>query len=225
MANKEKARHLSRFFKTEPGAYGEGDKFLGIAVPQTRSVVKRYRSEITLSDLDALIKSEWHEIRLAGFLLLVELYRKAGSPEHTKHIVDFYVDRIPYGNNWDLVDLVCYNLLGDWLLRNPDHRPVLDRFATMESLWHQRVSIVATMALVRAGEFGATLRIARLLLNHPHDLIHKAVGWLLREVGKRDEPTLIDFLDTYCTSMSRTTLRYAVERLSTDLRRHYMTVR
>lgn len=227
LGNPDEARHLARFFKTAEGEYGYGDKFLGIKVPVTRSIVKKYKNEISPEDCIRLIKSEWHEIRLAGFLLLIELYRKAkkqNGHNDVKNILRIYLEHIPYGNNWDLVDLVCSYILGDWLVDHPQERFVLDEFAEMDnSLWHQRVAIVSTFALIRAGQYADTLRISRKLLTHKHDLIHKATGWMLREMGKRGgHEELISFLDSYATEMPRTALRYAIERLPESQRQYYL---
>lgn len=228
LANATEARHLARFFKCGDGEYGQGDKFLGIKVPVTRSIVKEYKSStLTADDCQHLIKSEWHEIRLAGFLLLIELYQKAKKQKKdtdVRKIVQVYIEHIPYGNNWDLVDLVCGRILGDWLVDNPQERKILDKFAEMDhSLWHQRVAIVSTISLIRASSYDETIRISKKLLTHKHDLIHKATGWMLREMGKRggyDE--LIAFLDEYKSAMPRTALRYSIERLPDELRRYYM---
>lgn len=227
LSNPAQARHLARFFKTGEGEYGYGDKFLGIKVPQTRNIVKQYKDTAGIEDCIVLIKSEWHEIRLAGFLLLIELYRRAkknGNEAKVREIVNIYIDHIPYGNNWDLVDLVCEFILGDRLIDHPEERFILDKFADMDgSLWHQRVAIVSTHALIRAASFEDTIRISKKFLCHKHHLIHKATGWMLREMGKRggyDE--LIAFLDKHTTSMPRTALRYSIERLPEDLRQHYL---
>lgn len=227
LSNEKDAQHLVRFFKTGEGEYGFGDKFLGIRVPVTRSVVREYKNVIDIDNCVLLIQSEWHEIRLAGFLLLIELYRKAKKQKDsskTEEIVKVYINRIPKGNNWDLVDLVCGYILGDWLVDNPRERHILDTFAEMnESLWHQRVAIVSTLSLIRAGRYSETIRISKKFLTHKHDLIHKATGWMLREMGKRggyDE--LISFLDQYATEMPRTALRYSIERFPEDLRQYYL---
>ena len=225
--NPTQAQHLARFFKTGEGEYGYGDKFLGIKVPETRNIVKRYKTSVGVDDCITLIKSEWHEIRLAGFLLLIELYRRAkknGNDADVIKIVNTYIDHIPYGNNWDLVDLICGYILGDWLIDNPMHRNILDRFADMQdSLWHQRVAIVSTFSLKRAGQYSDTIRISQKFLTHKHDLIHKATGWMLREMGKRGGYNeLIAFLDEHATSMPRTTLRYSIERFPEDLRQYYL---
>lgn len=217
-ADTAQAAHLSRFFKTAPGEYGEGDRFLGIKVPVTRSIVRRYRDEATFEDVEALTGSAWHEERLAGFLLLVELYRRGDKAQ----AAGVYIGLLHRANNWDLVDLSAPYILGDWLARNPGRREILDRLADDGNLWRQRASIVSTLGLIRAGQTGDTVRIAVRLLGHGHDLIHKAVGWMLREVGKRDRDALMAFLDSYAPQMARTALRYAIEKLDGDTRRHYM---
>lgn len=225
--NPKEAQHLTRFFKTGEGEYGFGDRFLGVRVPATRSVVKEYKNLVEIDDCLELIRSEWHEIRLAGFLLLLELYRKAKRKSDlpkAEEIVKIYIRHIPYGNNWDLVDLVSSYILGDWLVDRHDERKILDELAGMEdSLWHQRVAVVSTFALIRAGQYSDTVRISKKFLSHKHDLIHKATGWMLREMGKRggyDE--LIAFLDEYASEMPRTALRYSIERFPEPLRQHYL---
>lgn len=227
LENQEEARHLSRFFKTREGEYGYGDRFLGVRVPVTRGIVKEYKDGADIDLCLSLVKSEWHEIRLAGFLLLVELCKKAKKKKDIdgrNQVVDAYIKHIPLGNNWDLVDLICGPILGDWLVDNPDKRTILDEFAEMDdSLWHQRVAIVSTYSLIRAKIFDDTIRIAKKYLTHNHDLIHKATGWMLREMGNRggyDE--LIAFLDDYAPVMPRTALRYAIEKLPEDLRKYYL---
>lgn len=227
LKNPQEARNLARFFKTGEGQYGYGDKFLGVRVPVTRNIVKDYKNKIDIDNCLKLVKSEWHEIRLAGFLLLIELYRKANKKKDfsaAKNIVKIYVNHIPYGNNWDLVDLVCEYILGDWLINHPQERHILDEFAEKkDSLWHHRVAIVSTFSLIRAGQYSDTIRIAKKFLSHKHDLIHKATGWMLREMGKRggyDE--LIAFLDNHATEMPRTALRYSIERFPEDLRQYYL---
>ncbi|MDE6716709.1 MAG: DNA alkylation repair protein [Muribaculaceae bacterium] len=227
MRDDVQANHLRRFFKCAQGEYGEGDRFLGIRVPQTRALVKRYRAEAELSDALLLVESGWHEVRLAGFLLMIEIfirYRKQKDVDGQQTVVACYMDSISRGNNWDLVDLVAPKILGIWLVDHPEEREVLDRLALREdSLWHQRVAVVTTFALIREGIYDDTFRMARTLLHHPHDLIHKAVGWMMREAGKRGGmPLLIDFLDRYASGMPRTMLRYAIEKFPEPLRRHYL---
>ena len=210
---------LSRFFKTGPGQYGEGDLFLGIKVPVTREVVKHCWKETSLEDLEECIASGYHEIRLAALLALVEIYRH----DRTKRpsCIDFYLGHTGRINNWDLVDLSCYPLLGHWLLDKD--RSLLYRLAADgKTIWEQRIGIVSTMTFIRNGELEDTFAIADILLHHPHDLIHKAVGWLLREAGKRDRGALTDFLRPRYKTMPRTMLRYAIEKFPEDERREYL---
>ena len=240
MRDEVQRRVLCRFFKTGKGEYGEGDEFLGLKVPVTRGVAKEARLRVPLAEIDKLLASRWHEVRLCGFLLLVEemaaALPKRGVDTRDKamrreEIVRFYLAHARQANNWDLVDLSCGYIVGVWMLHPlpssedaqspsmPD-RSLLDRLADSDNLWEQRIAIVSTSALIRAGQYADTLRIATRLLGHPHDLIHKAVGWMLREVGKKDVEVLRDYLDRYCLEMARTTLRYAIERFD-EGERHY----
>lgn len=226
LADPQQTVVLSRFFKTGAGEYGEGDRFLGIKVPQTREVVKSFRKLGTLTDVDLLTRSTYHEERLAGFLLLIELYnaaKKRKDEPRIAEIVEFYRSILERGNNWDLVDLVAPKILGDRLSCGKDAEPILMQLAASDNLWKQRVSIVATLPLIKKGDFGLTIDLAIFLMTHDHDLIHKAVGWMLREVGKKDERMLLAFLDHYCTQLPRTTLRYALEKLEPRHRLSYMT--
>lgn len=229
MADTEQARILTRFFKTAPGQYGEGDRFLGIRVPATRAIVREFAKRADTADATALIASQWHEIRLAGFLLLIEIYKRKkrlADKSEARHIVDVYLGLIDRGNNWDLVDLVAPKILGDRLLTHPDERVILHQLAAMDGrLWHQRVAIVACWTLIKYGFFDDALSIAERFLSHPHDLIHKASGWMLREVGKRGGmDRLTEFLDRHARLMPRTMLRYSIEKFPDDLRRRYMTL-
>ena len=218
---------LSRFFKTGPGQYGEGDKFLGIKVPVTREVVKECWRETGPDDLEECIASEYHELRLAALLALVEIFRHVGKKaysglEMTKEdCVRFYLSHTDRINNWDLVDLSCYPLLGEWLL-DKDRTLLYDLARSGQTIWEQRIGIVSTMAFIRHGQVQDTFNIADILLHHPHDLIHKAVGWLLREAGKRDKAALVVFLQPRCRTMPRTMLRYAIEKFPEDERRQYL---
>lgn len=224
-ASEEQASTLKRFFKTGKGEYGEGDKFYGVRVPQTRNIIKNFRRNASLSDIDTLIKSEWHEERLAGFLLLIEIYQHHKKEnEYVNQIIQFYIDHIQCGNNWDLVDLVAPKILGDWLITNHAQRHILYKLAISTSLWERRVAIVATLSLIRQFEFDDTEQISITLLSDRHDLIHKAIGWMLREIGKRDEQRLIKFINNYGFQMARTTLRYAIERLSPELKTYFMHI-
>lgn len=227
MGDEVEASHLMRFFKCKPGQYGWGDRFLGIRVPRTRALVKELRNDVGIEDAVALVQSQWHEVRLAGFLFLIELYKKAvrtRDNEKIEKIVSTYLALISCGNNWDLVDVIAPKILGDYLVCRPERRIVLDELAARtDSLWHQRVAIVVTWKLITQGIYEDTLRIARKYLNHPHDLIHKATGWMLREVGKRGgKAELTDFLDQYASTMPRTMLRYSIELLPYHERQHYM---
>ena len=250
-ADASQVEGLSRFFKTGPGQYGEGDKFLGIKVPVTREVVKACWRETSLQDLEACIASEYHEVRLAALLALVEIFAHAKrfpvKPGMTKmtscparpgisqqDCVDFYLahtDRINNWdlvdlscyriNNWDLVDLSCYPLLGVWLL-DKDRQLLYDLARHGKTLWEQRIGIVSTMTFIRNGQLKDTFDIADILLHHPHDLIHKAVGWLLREAGKRDKEALVQYLEPRWQTMPRTMLRYAIEKFTEAERQQYL---
>lgn len=222
LRDEQAAFHLMRFFKCQKGEYGYGDKFLGIRVPQTREIVKKYRKEISIEGIHILLESPWHEIRLAGFLSLIEIYKRAKG-DKKREIIDYYLSKLDRGNNWDLVDVVAPKLLGDWLVNNPDEIYILDQLAEMEGrLWHQRVSMVTTWMLIRHDMTDPTLRLAEKFLNHKHDLMHKATGWMLREVGNRNYPALITFLESHAHEMPRTMLRYAIEKLDEETRQKYM---
>lgn len=234
--NEEQSRLLMRFFKTGKGEYGEGDRFLGLKVPQTRLVVKEARGEVSLAEISVLLHSPWHEVRLCGFLLLVEemklaLPRRREQPDQRaarrREIVEFYLAHAHQANNWDLVDLSCEYILGEFLLHPGEDgelpaADVLYRLSESENLWERRISIVSTLQLVRARRFDEALQLAEVLLADAHDLIHKAVGWVLREVGKRDVDLLRDFLDRHVNKMPRTSLRYAIERMSQEERGYWM---
>ena len=213
---------LSRFFKTGPGQYGEGDKFLGIKVPVTREVVRGCWRDVVFPELEECICSEYHEVRLAALLTLVEIFKHAKKdPALQQQCVDFYLAHTQYINNWDLVDLSCYPLLGEWLL-DKDRALLYDLARNGRTLWEQRIGIVSTMTFVRHGQLEDTFAIADILLHHPHDLIHKAVGWLLREAGKKDKAALEAFLAPRYLTMPRTALRYAIEKFPEVERRQYL---
>ena len=213
---------LSRFFKTGPGQYGEGDKFLGIKVPVTREVVKECWRSVGFPELEECVSSAYHEVRLAALLALVEIFRHARKdPALQRRCVDFYLAHTAYINNWDLVDLSCYPLLGEWLL-DKDRTLLYELARDGKTLWEQRIGIVSTMTLVRHGQLADTFAIADILLQHPHDLIHKAVGWLLREAGKRDKAALVAYLAPRYGKMPRTMLRYAIEKFPEAERKSYL---
>lgn len=216
---------LSRFFKCGPGQYGEGDKFLGIKVPITREIVKSTWKEVTFEDLEECISSGYHELRLAALLTLIEIFSHSKKkPEVQQDCIDFYLSHTTFINNWDLVDLSCYPLLGVWLL-DKDRTLLYNLARNGKSIWEQRIGIVSTMTFVRAGQLDDTFAIADLFLNeneHLHDLLEKAVGWLLREAGKRDSERLANWLYPRASSMPRTMLRYSIEKFSETERQHYL---
>ena len=213
---------LSRFFKTGAGEYGEGDRFLGIKVPVTRAVVRDCWKQTSFSELELCIGNENHEVRLAALLTLVEIFSHAKrNPALQERCVDFYLGHTERVNNWDLVDLSCYHLLGTWLL-DKDRGLLYELAQNGKTIWEQRIGIVSTMTFVRHGQVDDTFAIADILLHHRHDLIQKATGWLLREAGKRDFDRLCAFLDHRHRVMPRTMLRYAIEKFPEELRRHYL---
>lgn len=216
---------LSYFFKTGPGQYGEGDKFLGIKVPVTREVVKQCWKDCSFDDLQECVSSEYHEMRLAALLTLVQVFKHAKKDERLqKQCIDFYLANTQYINNWDLVDLSCYELLGNWLL-DRDRKPLYDMARHGETIWEQRIGMVSTMQFLRHGQLDDTYSIAEIFLQKPqplHDLLQKAVGWLLREAGKRDENRLKLWLKTRYMTMPRTMLRYAIEKFPEPERKEYL---
>lgn len=221
----EQAVNLSRFFKTGKGQYGEGDKFLGVKVPTTRDVVKQCWQETSFEDLETCICSEYHEIRLAALLTLVQIFKHAKKDKTLQQqCIDFYLTHTEFINNWDLVDLSCYELLGTWLL-DKDRTLLYDLARDGKTIWEQRIGMVSTMQFIRHGELNDTYAIADIFLAKPqplHDLLQKAVGWLLREAGKRDEQRLKDWLSTRHATMPRTMLRYAIEKFTDEERKRYM---
>ena len=223
-ADPSQVEGLMRFFKTGPGQYGYGDKFLGIKVPVTRGVVKECWSKVDFDNLEECVTSQYHEVRLAALLTLIELFSHAKkNPELQKKCVDFYLAHTGYINNWDLVDLTCYPLLGTWLL-DKDRTLLYDLARNGKTMWEQRIGMVSTMQFIRHGQTDDTYAIADILIGHKHDLIHKAVGWLLREAGKRDTDKLKAWLEPRCHAMPRTMLRYAIEKLSETDRRYFMAL-
>lgn len=217
-ADISKAKILQGFFKTGEGEYGHGDVFLGLTVPVSRRIASDFRT-LSFIDIAKLLRSKLHEERLIGLLILVDRFEK-GIEAERRRIVVFYLHNADHVNNWDLVDLSAPKILGAWL----DDRPktVLYRLAHSKDLWRRRIAIVSTYEFIRHGSFGDTLRIADILMNDQHDLLHKAVGWMLREVGKRSKPTLVLFLKKRQRRMPRTMLRYAIERFPESERRRYL---
>ena len=216
---------LMRFFKTGKGQYGEGDKFLGIKVPVTREVVKQCWQQTSFDELEACISSEYHEIRLAALLTLVQIFKHAKKDKALQqHCIDFYLEHTAFINNWDLVDLSCYELLGIWLL-DKDRNLLYDLARDGQTIWEQRIGMVSTMQFLRHGQLDDTYAIAEIFLAKPqplHDLLQKAVGWLLREAGKRDEQRLKDWLSSRYQTMPRTMLRYAIEKFTEEERNAFL---
>ncbi len=219
-ANSEKVKFLSRFFKTGKGEYGEGDKFIGIKVPDQRIVAKQFQ-DISLKEVEKLLNSKIHEHRLTGLLILVLQYQKI---ENKKEIVNFYLAHTDRVNNWDLVDSTAHKILGAWLLNKKD-RKILYKLAESKNLWEQRISVVATWTLINNKQFNDICKIAKKLLHHKHDLMHKAIGWMLREMGKQDINQLLWFLNECAHKMPRTMLRYSIEKLSQKDRKYYMSLK
>ncbi len=218
LADKQKAKLLQGFFKTGPGQYGEGDVFIGITVPVLRKTVKECR-DAGLTDIAPLLRSPIHEERLCALLLLIQLFKESDQAGRDK-VLAFYLKNTRYVNNWDLVDLSAPAVVGAHLLAQSRKR--LYQLAGSPDLWERRIAIVATFSMIRQNDFSDTLKIAELLMGDDHDLIHKAVGWMLREVGKRDVRVLEDFLRSRYALMPRTMLRYAIERLPEARRKRYL---
>jgi 3-methyladenine DNA glycosylase AlkD len=221
-AQPEKAAFYPRFFKAGSGEYAEGDRFLGVTVPKQRLVAKQFYETVSIEEALELLKSPWHEERLTALFICVLKYQKSDS--RTKGaIVKFYLDNTQYVNNWDLVDSSAPYILGNWLLDKD--KTLLYKLAASSSLWERRIAIIATLEFIRHDEYSDTIAIAALLLGDTHDLLHKAVGWCLREAGKRSPDLLTAFLDEHAGHMPRTTLRYAIERLPEPKRKYYLNLR
>ena len=218
LANPKQAEVLQRFFKTGKGEYGEGDIFLGIKVPIQREVANKFQ-ELSLKDIEKLLDSKIHEHRMMALFVLIKQYKK-GDENTKKKIFNFYLKNTKRINNWDLVDLSAPKIVGDYLLDKP--RNVLYKLAKSNNLWEKRIAIISTWIIIRNNEFDDTLKIAKILLNDKHDLIHKAVGWMLREVGKRDQKLEEEFLQKYYLRMPRVMLRYAIEKFEEEKRKFYL---
>lgn len=217
-----KAAELQRFFKTGPGDYAEGDIFIGVVVPQTRKIAARYK-ELSLTEIAKLTNSDIHEVRLCGLVILTNQFKRSRVVSEKKRLFNFYLKELKAGNvdNWDLVDVTAPTL-GEYLLEIEDPMSILNRLAKSKSLWERRVSVVFTFAFLRAGNLEPTYEMAERHLGDKHDLMHKAVGWLLREMGKRDPSLLRAFLQEHCNEMPRTALRYSIEKFSESERRKWL---
>ena len=240
LENEEQRRVLTGFFKTAPGEYGYGDEFLGIKVPQTREVVKAVAKDMALSEIPELLMCHWHEVRLCGLLILVWHFERQATKrlvndteaiKKRDEILMLYLKYAERANNWDLVDLSAPKILGHWLMLpsaladRESKIKMLDELAASSCLWKQRMSIVCTWKTSQMGDASWCLRYAEIHLHHPHDLMHKAVGWMLREMGKRVSMELLrDFLRQHAHEMPRTTLRYAIEKIGEEERKYWMNV-
>ena len=235
LRDEKQRRELMRFFKTGPGEYGEGDEFLGLKVPQTREVLKLTGSDLPIDEVPQLLMSRWHEVRLCGLLIMVARFEKLATKrlvndeqaiDSRDKIVRMYLQYAEQASNWDLVDLSAPKILGHWLLlptRLGDKRTIVDELAASTNLWRQRMSMVCTWKTSQQGDPSWCLRYAEWHLHHPHDLMHKAVGWMLREMGKRCSMDLLrQFLEQHVHEMPRTALRYAIEKMPPDERRHWL---
>jgi 3-methyladenine DNA glycosylase AlkD len=220
LTNKEKAEILQRFFKTGKGEYAEGDIFLGITVPEQRKLAKNYFG-MSLTDLQKLLNSKIHEYRLTALFILIIQYEK-GNEKQKEKIFNFYLNNTKNINNWDLVDLSAPKILGNYLSNNKSKIKILDKLSKSNSLWEKRISILATYSFIKNNNFEYTLKLSKLFLKEKHDLMHKAVGWMLREIGKKDVKKLEEFLNIYSKEMPRTMLRYAIEKFDESKRKYYL---
>ncbi|MDR3243378.1 MAG: DNA alkylation repair protein [Elusimicrobiota bacterium] len=216
------AKHLMRFFKTGKGEYGEGDLFLGLTVPTQRAIIKKYVADLNLKDIKELLHNKAHEVRLSALMVLVEKYKQGGKKDK-EQIAKLYFANTKYINNWDLVDLTAPAISGDFWFNNS--KKLMFDFAKSGYLWKERIAVVSTYYFIKRGHFDEILKLAEHFLNHKHDLMHKAAGWMLREVGKMDIEVLRGFLDKHYSVMPRTMLRYSIEKMSETERKKYMNIK
>ncbi len=220
ISNKERAEIQQRFFKTGPGEYGEGDVFIGVKMPQQRLITKKFINT-PVSDLERLLDSKVHEHRMIALLIGVLQFEK-GNEKQQKQIYTFFIKNSKKINNWDLVDVTVPRVIGKYLLNNKSEKEILYKFSKSKNLWQKRIAIISTFAFIRNLDFQDTLKISKILLNDKHDLIHKAVGWMLREIGNRNRDVEEKFLKIHYKTMPRTTLRYAIEKFPEKLRKNYL---
>lgn len=216
----EKAEFYPKFFQAEQGGYGKGDQFIGVRVPFQRKVARKYYKTITLDELDSLMHSPVHEFRSTALFVLVNKFQKSKSESEREQIVSYYLANLDYVNNWDLVDASADKILGTYLFDKD--RSLLYELAASNDLWRQRIAVIAAFYFIKQNDFSDTLRLAELLMDHEHHLIHKAVGWMLREIGNRDLKTEVVFLEKHHLRMPRTMLRYAIEKFDSNLRRRFL---
>ena len=220
VSSPEKAKASAWFFKTKAGEYGAGDQFIGVTVPEQRKIAKQFK-QLALPEISNLLQSPIHEHRLTGLFILAGQYQ-AGDEGAKREVVDCYVKNLDCINNWDLVDSSASYIYGDWLKTRSKTR--LPSLAKSKNVWHRRIAMISCGAFIRDGDFAEALKIAKILVHDSHDLIQKAVGWMLREIGNRDRSTELAFLDQYAATMPRTMLRYAIEKFPAPLRTHYLAV-
>lgn len=220
LADSEISERSKRFFKTGPGEYGEGDQFLGIRVPKIRKIARRFK-ELSLSQTERLLHSDFHEERLCALIILVNRSKRA-APQELGEIYQLYLKNTTYINNWNLVDSSAEHIVGRYLAEEDRDRSILYQLAKSDDLWERRISIMSTFHFIKNNDFDDTLKIAELLVNDKHDLIHKATGWMLREIGKRKIEVEKDFLDQHIQDMPRTMLRYAIEKIPEEMRKSYL---
>ncbi len=219
-ADEKSALHCQTFFKTGKGGYAEGDLFYGLTAPSMKTIVKKYAKNVTLKEIENLLRNPYHEVRCVSLLMLVEIYNKADENMKTQ-IYNLYLRNVNYINNWDLVDVTAYKIIGKHIYANKDFSDIY-KLANSNHLWSERISIVSQMFLIKKGEFALIIELCEKFLHHEHDLMHKATGWMLREMGKVDEKPLYEFLDKHSANMPRTMLRYSIERLPEDKRLYYL---
>jgi len=210
----------AKFYQAYPGGYGEGDKFLSISVPEQRAVSTAFYKQLTPDELAKLLENPFHEIRLTTLMMLVLRFQKSKDNAEQEAIVNIYLSHMDYVNNWDLVDSSAHYILGPWFLNKP--HDFLTKLADENHLWNQRIAVLTTFHFIKKGQYKTTLILAEKLLNHKHDLIHKAVGWMLREIGNRDYQTEYDFLKKHYKTMPRTMLRYAIEKFDESVRQGFL---
>lgn len=218
--NPAKAAFLPKYFKAIPGGYGEGDLFMGISVPDQRAVAKGFFKEISLSELSELLKDRFHELRMTALFMLVYKYEKLKEDSARKEFVEFYLAHLDGINNWDLVDSSCPQILGHYYFKR--EKTLFYEFADSGNLWKQRIAMLSSLYWIKKGEFSDALTLAEKLLNHPHDLIQKAVGWMLREIGNQDFDVEYEFLRKHYQSMPRTALRYSIEKFPEEMRQDFL---
>lgn len=221
LSNKELAIHHSKFFKTSKGEYGEGDLFLGLSVPPMKDIAKKYYQTIDVSHLEKLLKNPYHEIRFTALSIMLLMFDK-GTPKTKAQIFDTYMNHLNYINNWDLVDVSAYKIVGRFCFENQNNDYIYNLSAS-KHLWSERISVISTLYFIKKGDFSLIKELSTKFLTHKHDLMHKAVGWMLREMGKKDINELHIFLYEHHKNMPRTMLRYAIEKLPQEKRKYYMS--